>query len=509
MDADNPNAPMLVVGAGIMGTGIAQIAAEAGHPVHLYDARAGAAKQALAGLRQTLDTLVAKGKRTPEAADLALRRIAVADELGAGREASLVVEAIVEDLAAKRGLFQALEEIVAPGCVLATNTSSLSVTAIAKELRHPDRFLGMHFFNPVGAMKLVEVISGLATAPGVAQRVFDLAVRWGKTPVHAKSTPGFIVNRIARPFYGESLALLGERALEPALLDQLVRGAGFRMGPCELMDLVGHDTSLAVTRSVYEAMFHDQRYLPSTLQRDMVDAGRLGRKSGRGFFDYAAGTGSPMPALAEARQEAPAAGGAAGVQLGGEGAVHDRLVMGLRESGVAVAAIPADGGVELRCAGVRLRLTEGRPASALGSHIAVFDLPPPRAALPRAPLAFSVAGTAPPHVADVARQCLRWAGFEPVQVPDHPGLVLARIIATLINEASDAVAQGVCAADAADTALKLGLNFPWGPFEWLAHWGAAPVTAMLEQLDHFYRGGRYRVSLALRRQLWQAAAPGL
>jgi len=243
-------APLLVVGAGIMGTGIAQVAAQAGHGVRLFDAHEGAAAAARARLATTFDSLVAKGRLDAGAAQATLARIDAVDTLDAAAGVALVVEAIVEDLAAKRALFRRLEDIVGADCVLATNTSALSVTAIAGGLAHPGRVVGMHFFNPVPLMALVEVVSGLQTDAGVAAAVFDLGRAWGKQTVHARSTPGFIVNRIARPYYAEALALLQEQAATPAVLDACLRAAGFRMGPCELMDLIGHDTNFAVTNAV-------------------------------------------------------------------------------------------------------------------------------------------------------------------------------------------------------------------------------------------------------------------
>ncbi|MDO9294192.1 MAG: 3-hydroxyacyl-CoA dehydrogenase NAD-binding domain-containing protein, partial [Hydrogenophaga sp.] len=231
------NAPVLVVGAGIMGAGIAQVAAQAGHPVFLFDMREGAAAQAKSKLTATLDGLVAKGKITAEAAAATLARIEPIPSLDAAAGAALVVEAIVENLDAKRSLFRQLESVVGEAAILASNTSSISVTAIANGLLHPERFVGMHFFNPVPQMKLVEVVSGLQTDAAVAQAIEALSVAWGKVPVHARSTPGFIVNRIARPYYAETLALLQEQAATPQRLDACLKAAGFRMGPCELMDL--------------------------------------------------------------------------------------------------------------------------------------------------------------------------------------------------------------------------------------------------------------------------------
>ena len=243
-------ASVLVVGAGIMGMGIAQVAAQAGHRVRLYDAREGEAQQSLRKLGAALDALVAKRKFSAEEAQALLARIEPVDTLERFSETRLVVEAIVEDLEAKQALFRQLEGLVASECVLATNTSSISVTAIANGLEHPSRLVGMHFFNPVPQMKLVEVVSGLHTDAEIAVAIFDLSRAWGKTPVHTRSTPGFIVNRIARPFYAETLALLLEQASTPQVLDACLRAAGFRMGPCELMDLIGHDTNFAVTQSV-------------------------------------------------------------------------------------------------------------------------------------------------------------------------------------------------------------------------------------------------------------------
>ena len=219
--------------------------------------------------------------------------------------------------------------------MLATNTSSISITAIANGLAHPGRVVGMHFFNPVPLMKLVEVVSGLAHRRRLSpSRSSSWPERWGKVPVHARSTPGFIVNRIARPYYAETLALLAERAAEPQVLDACLRGAGFRMGPCELMDLVGHDTNFAVTSSVYEANFYDKRYVPSLVQREMVDGGLLGRKSGRGFYDYREGGGVPMrPAF-----EPISAPTATRVIVHGQGYAAERFVAAL--SGRAFERLP-------------------------------------------------------------------------------------------------------------------------------------------------------------------------
>jgi len=496
--------PVLVVGAGIMGTGIAQVAALAGHAVRLFDQRAGAAAGARAKLATTLDGLVAKGRLEAAAAQAALARIAVADSLHEAGAVGLVVEAIVEQLDAKRALFRELEGSVGASTVLATNTSSISVTAIANGLQQPGRLVGMHFFNPVPRMLLVEVVSGLATEPEVAEAIFELSRAWGKVPVHAKSTPGFIVNRIARPYYAETLALLHEQAATPQVLDACLKAAGFRMGPCELMDLIGHDTNFAVTQSVYDANFQDKRYVPSLLQREMVDGGRLGRKSGQGFYRYPDGLPAlPVPVVAAPRT-------AREVTVHGDGPVADAFeaaaANALAEQQWGPARERGSDWIGLEVDGARLVLTDGRCAWELAAatgraDIAVFDRPLAAPSAPGSALAYAVhAGASSAWQADAAAW-LHALGHTPLRLQDAPGLVAARTVAMLINEAADAVQQGVCTPAAADDAMKLGLNYPAGPFEWLARWdgGAAAVAALIDRLDAHYRGERYRVSPWLRR----------
>ncbi len=501
----SPNTtPIVVIGAGIMGAGIAQVAAQAGHPVKLHDARPGAAAEAKGKLGATLDGLVAKGRLGAEAAAATLARITPIEQLAQADGARIAIEAIVEDLAAKRALFRDLEALLGDDAILATNTSSISVTAIANGVKRPDRLVGMHFFNPVPLMKLVEVVSGLQTEPAVAAAIFDLGKAWGKVPVHAKSTPGFIVNRIARPFYAEALALLLEQAAAPEALDACLRGAGFRMGPCELMDLIGHDTNFAVTRSVYEANFFDKRFVPSLVQAEMVAGGLLGRKSGRGFYAYPAG--APVLAAADAGGAARAVAAAREVTVHGSGAIADtlaeRAAAALATQGLGPARRPSSAWTGLAVDGARLVLTGGPTAADWAADfgiddVAVFDRP--LHAEPAA-LAYAVnpgAGTAwHAHAAG----WLQALGFAPVHVADTPGLVVARTVAMLVNEAADAVLQGVCDEAGADAAMKLGVNYPVGPFEWLARWSAAEVVALLQALDACYRGERYRASPWLQRR---------
>ena len=290
-----------VVGAGAMGSGIAQVAATAGHRVVLADAHAGAVAKARDAVTSALSRLVEKGRLTATRRDEILGHIRFLDaplgaDLSAYRDCAVVIEAVVEDLAVKRTLFGNLERVVSPDATLATNTSSLSVASIAAACSRPDRVLGVHFFNPAPVMPLVEVIPALTTDRDVVARARELVSGWQKTVVMASDTPGFIVNRVARPFYGESLRLLDEGIADIATIDWAMRDIGqFKMGPFELMDFIGNDVNYAVTRSVFEAFFYDPRYRPSLTQRRLVEAGLLGRKTGRGYYDYRDDATKPEP----------------------------------------------------------------------------------------------------------------------------------------------------------------------------------------------------------------------
>ncbi len=270
-----------------MGSGIAQVAAAAGHSVVLVDAQSAALERSAQHLGQVLSRLVEKGKLSPAEAEAIQSRILRTTELQALSACELVIEAIVENLEAKSSSFAAIESWVTPEAVLATNTSSLSVTELAGGLRHPERFIGLHFFNPAPLMPLVEVIPALQSHLDLAFGCAKLMAQWGKSPVIAKDSPGFIVNRVARPFYGEALRMVEEGWTDMATVDDAMVSLGFRMGPFELMDFIGNDVNYAVTTSVFEATYWDPRYRPSLLQKRHVAAGYLGRKSGRGYYSYA------------------------------------------------------------------------------------------------------------------------------------------------------------------------------------------------------------------------------
>ena len=290
-----------VVGAGAMGAGIAQVAALHGHAVVLADALPASVQRARLGHQAAMARDVEKGRRTSEQADAVLARISYVegvtpDQLAAFAPCGMVIEAIIEQLAAKQQLLRALEAIVPSTTILASNTSSLSIAALAGACAHSERVVGVHFFNPAPVMPLVEIIPAISTSADVIASARALVTAWGKTTVLAADTPGFLVNRVARSFYGESLRIREEGMADCATIDWALRTiGGFRMGPFELMDFIGLDVNFAVTRSVFEGMFFDPRYRPSHAQQRLVEAGWLGRKTQRGFYDYREGAVAPLP----------------------------------------------------------------------------------------------------------------------------------------------------------------------------------------------------------------------
>ena len=287
----SPGAPgvlgdVAVVGAGAMGAGIAQVAALAGHAVHLVDLDASLAARAREATVGRIHQRAAKGRITPAEAEAAGERLRAAQDLRDLPECALVVEAVREDLETKRAVFTELAHLQPPTTLLATNTSSLDIDAIAEAVHDPERVIGLHFFNPAPVMRLVEVVHGRASSPTYVDFAVSLMRQWGKTPVRCRSTPGFIVNRVARPFYGEAQRMAEEGLAEPATIDACLRSAGFVMGPFELTDLIGQDVNLAVGTSVWEQTDHDPRYAPTDFQRALVAEGRLGRKTERGVYSY-------------------------------------------------------------------------------------------------------------------------------------------------------------------------------------------------------------------------------
>ena len=295
------NQKAMVVGAGAMGGGIAQVLVEAGWEVLLYDTQDASLENGIARVRGVWDKLVEKGKISDAQRSAYNKQLSAAYVLREAAEVSLVIEAIYENLDAKRSVFTSLDDLVREDCILATNTSSLSVSSIAAGVKHPERLIGLHFFNPAPLMPLVEIVPGIATDPAVVEACVAAVAAWGKVGVVAKDSPGFLVNRIARPFYGEALHLFEEQMADMATIDwALTELGGFRMGPFALMDLIGHDVNYVVTETVWKQFYYDPRFRPSLSQKRLLEAGWLGRKSGRGFYDYRNGATLPEPTRNEA-----------------------------------------------------------------------------------------------------------------------------------------------------------------------------------------------------------------
>jgi 3-hydroxybutyryl-CoA dehydrogenase len=285
-----------VIGAGTMGAGIAQVAATNGHIAVIYDTSSQALQRAKDNLESTLRKLVEKGRLTPEEKAAILGRTVYADTFNSFRDCGLIIEAVVENLQVKQGLFRELEQVVSPECLLASNTSSLSITSIASACEHPGRVLGVHFFNPAPLMPLVELIPGVQTAEKALTTARSIVDSWKKHTVLAKDTPGFIVNRVARPFYGESIRIYEEGVADMPTIDWALREiGGFRMGPFELMDFIGNDINYKVTETVWEQFFYEPRFKPSFTQKRLYEAKRFGRKTGRGYYDYSPGSSMPEP----------------------------------------------------------------------------------------------------------------------------------------------------------------------------------------------------------------------
>ncbi len=489
------NADVAVIGAGTMGIGIAQVAAQAGHRVFLYDIAAEAGQKALAALRSRLMKRVEAGKADAAATDALLARIAPAAALPDLAGCGLVIEAVAERLEIKQSLFRDLEAICSADTLFASNTSSLSITAIASALQHPQRMAGLHFFNPAPLMKLVEIVRGLETSADVLTALQALARRWGKQPVLCRSTPGFIVNRVARPFYAETLRALEEQIASPATLDAVVRDAGgFAMGPLQLTDLIGQDVNYAVTESVFRAFCFDPRFQPSLAQQELVLAGHLGRKSGRGFYRYDnAGTQE------EATFAAPVSAPAAQITLHGDWSSLPGLAGALQTN--ANAIIEAGQTSPFACINeVTFMLTNGKTATQTaaetGKPVVLFDLSVDYANA--SVIAISPAlQNGEQHNATIIA-LLQSLGKRVIVLPDYPGLLTLRTVAMLCNEALDVVNKRIASAADTDTAMRYGVNYPLGPLAWGARLGWKTLLQVMDNLHEFYGEPRYRPTPLLR-----------
>ncbi len=548
-----------VVGAGTMGRGIAQVAAQAELDVLLYDVVPGALTRALDSLRLVLKRLVEKGKLAQAAADATLARIQTTTTLQDFTPVDFVIEAAPEDLGMKKEIFAQLDRVCRPDVILATNTSSLSVTEIAAMTDRQDLVVGMHFFNPVPVMTLVEVVQGHRTSAQTAAMTTKVALLFGKTPVQVSDTPGFIVNRVARPFYAEALRLVSEGIATVPQVDACLRGIGFKIGPFELMDLIGIDVNYAVTQSVYRQYHQEPRFRPHSMQEKMVQAGLLGRKSGQGFYSYAENSPAPVQlqqaavakegeppdfagriALIVARNAADAssllsAAAAAGVATelmtltelpesalrGQEGDLQSHLTPLASRAWVCVDltclprpekrllvktlahTLPAD--ATLVTAVQATTVTDLASLSPYPERcVGLGGLPPYGDTTVELALPIQVAdwraGSRPVvSGAATAVSFFRLLGREPLVMSDGAGLAAARMLACLINEAVFAVMEGVASPVDIDTAMKLGTGYPEGPLAWANTLGWEWVLSVLENLHADLGDDRYRPAPLLRR----------
>ncbi|MES2188236.1 MAG: 3-hydroxyacyl-CoA dehydrogenase [Pseudomonadota bacterium] len=485
-----------IVGSGAMGRGIAQMAAQAGSAVRLFDTRAGAAGEACDALFSQWDKLAARGKIDTAQCTAYKSRIAPAGSLQEMAGCQLVIEAIVEQLDAKRELFAALEDLVAGDVTLVTNTSSLSVTAIAARLRHPGRFAGFHFFNPVPLMKVVEVVAGLRTAPPVCDALLQYAAQMGHTGVRAQDTPGFIVNHAGRGFGTEALRIVGENVADFATVDRILRDQmGFRLGPFELMDLTGLDVSQPVMESIYRQYYEEPRYRPSAIAAQRLAGGMLGRKTGEGFYRYTDGQAEvpPEPPVPQAEVLPPvwisprAARRAELLQL-----VKDlgaRIETGTSPSPEALTLV-APLGFDITTVAVVERLD---PARTVGIDMLADDAGTRRRVLATNPATRS-------DMRDAAHALFARDGKAVSVIRDSGGFVTQRVVATIVNIAADMCQQAICTPKDLDTAVTLGLGYPVGPLALGDKLGPTNLLEVLFNLQTVYGDPRYRPSPWLRRR---------
>lgn len=484
----NLPAKLGVVGAGAMGAGIAEVAASRGIAVTVFDARPGAAIAAVDTILGRARKRLAAGKLDQTQIDRLSDALSTAENLSDLSACDLVVEAIVEDLSAKQGLFAQLEDIVAPDALLATNTSSLPIGVVGAALRHRQRFAGMHFFNPVPLMKLVEIIPGPTTTAATMERLHAFALHIGKEPVAVRDTPGFLVNLGGRAFATEALAILQENVATPVQIDAIMRDCcGFRMGPFELMDLTGMDVNFTVSQFLHQSHFADPRLRSTPLHRYMLETGQLGRKAGQGFYSYA--EGAVAPSADTLTSVAPAA----------------KVV--LAENLPELIRCAADIGAEVLtkddgCAPV-LAFPLGEDATA---HALRLGLDPRRVIA--ADLTFDTTRritlmTAPNGDADLrdaVAAAIIASGRAVTAIADSTGFVAQRIVAMIANLGCEMAQTGLSAPRDIDKAMRLGLNYPLGPLEWAERIGASRLLVILRQIQALSGDDRYRPSPWLRRR---------
>lgn len=485
-----------IVGAGAMGRGIAQIAAQAGSQVRLFDVQAQAAQAAQLYVTEQWGRLRDKQRISPEDAQAYAARLGIAHQLKDLADCDLVIEAVVERLDVKTQLFQELEGIVSPSAILATNTSSLSVTAIAAGLKHPHRFAGFHFFNPVPLMKVVEVIGGLRTAAEVVNDLARYAQQMGHMPVRAQDSPGFIVNHAGRGYGTEALRIVSEGVADFATVDRILRDqAGFKLGPFELMDLTGLDVSHPVMESIYHQYFEEPRYRPSVITAQRLAGGLTGRKAGAGFYSYADGV-----AQTTAEAAAPTVAEMPPVWVSPRAARRLELLQLLKDLGAHIETgqspsaqaltLVAPLGFDVTTVAVVERLD---PTRTVGIDMLVDDASSRRRVLATNP-------ATRPDMRDAAHALFARDGKAVSVIRDSGGFVTQRVLAHIINIASDMCQQSVCSPADLETAVTLGLGYPRGPLAMGNLYGPTSILEVLFNMQTVYGDPRYRPSAWLRRR---------
>ena len=479
-----------VAGSGTMGRGIIQVLAQCGVRVLVFDAKPGAAQAAKESIAQSLSKLVEKGRVKQKDADATLGRIEPVNELKAFAPCHLVVEAIVEVLEVKREFFAALEAVVGEDCLIASNTSSLSITAMAAGLKKPGRVAGYHFFNPVPVMKIVEVVGGVMTEPWVTDALTELAKRYGHTPVNCQDTPGFIVNHAGRGFVPESLRIYSEGIAEPAVIDRiLVDAAGFRLGPFGLMDLVGLDIAHGVMKSMYDQYYQEPRYRPSFVCDPRVAAGLLGRKTGRGWYEYENGNLVPEPesSAPPARPTSVWIAPDAPTLKEMIGRLNVKSESGAKPSPDALCLVAPIGKDATTAA-----LEHGLDAERTVAVDPLFGFTKRRTIM-TTPITKSAYRA-------MAHGLLAADGVPVSVIKDSPGFVAQRVVAHIVNVGCDIAQQNIATPEDLDRAVMLGLGYPHGPLAMGDAVGAPKILAVLEAMYDFYKEPRYRPSPWLTRR---------
>ena len=509
---------LAIIGTGIMGMGIAQIAAQAGIQVLLFDAKAGAAEQGRQSLQATLEKLAAKGKFTDEQLQSALANLTVIEEIAKIAEVDVVIEAIIENLEIKQQLFKQLESIVPAETILATNTSSLAVTAIASDCEHPERVAGFHFFNPVPLMKIVEVIPSISTKSSVVETLTDLAKRMGHLGVVAKDTPGFIVNHGGRAYGTEALKILGEGVASFEDIDLILReGAGFRMGPFELLDLTGIDVSHPVMESVYNQYYSEPRYRPHPLTRQMLIGKKLGRKVGEGFYHYTENKKQDgQKVTVDPSKQLPFKTDSdisnLSVWIGADLAEDkQQLVDYLNANGITIddnekpnsdsLILLAIYGDDTTNAAIRYQVN---PKQAVAIDM-LTDLSKHRTLMPSIVTqdnfiaqAYALFGRS--NKFDKSSDEGSNVAIDATLITESTGFVAQRVIAMVINLGCDIAMQGIATPKDINNAVKLGLGYPYGPISWGDELGAQRILLILERIHGLTGDPRYRPSPWLQRR---------